>query len=472
MVDVIVVGYGPAGAAAAIAAHDAGAEVLVLESGPSGGGNAVYSGGVLLDIPGDECVEHLDALCFGRTDRSVLEAYADGLHDLAFWLSELGADFEPLAPLPPTFPAWPHFPGGSSVRYSVVTGGSGRRGEELWKRLESAVGRRGIAVRTGTEVDGLLVEDDVVVGVECGSQSFRAASGVVLACGGFEANPVLVESYLPFPVAAPAGHGRNTGTGIRMGQSVGAEPWHMYGSFGWFAHVSSEFASPFPIRLPRHGHLMVDANGHRFCDETGFEVHDQLRALTTYLPGRPNRPRLPAWVIFDEGTRRAGPLSGSLGSPNEYRWSWDNSAEVERGWILEATTVKELAALMGTDGDVLGRTIAAYEAATQEKVDPAFGRAPDTLLPLDKSRLYAIEVWPSLGSTTGGPRHDADARVLRSRHEVVDGLFAAGAVSSVWNHLIDHGGGLTDALVFGRIAGTAAARRNSEGSSRGPALGT
>jgi phytoene dehydrogenase-like protein len=76
--DVVIAGYGPAGAAAAIAAHDAGCSVLILESAERGGGNARYSGGFLFDVPGDAAIVHLDALCFGRTDRRVLEAYAAG----------------------------------------------------------------------------------------------------------------------------------------------------------------------------------------------------------------------------------------------------------------------------------------------------------------------------------------------------------------------------------------------------------
>jgi flavin-dependent dehydrogenase len=77
--DVVIAGYGPAGAAAAIAAHDAGCHVLVLESTERGGGNTRYSGGFLFDVPDEAAVAHLDALCFGRTDRRVLEAYAAGL---------------------------------------------------------------------------------------------------------------------------------------------------------------------------------------------------------------------------------------------------------------------------------------------------------------------------------------------------------------------------------------------------------
>ena len=119
-----------------------------------------------------------------------------------------------------------------------------------------------------------------------------------------------------------------------MAQQAGAALWHMYGFFGWFAFRTPGFEAPFALDFFAAGHLFVDADGRRFADETGYEVHDRLRALLTYLPRNPNRPRLPTWAVFDEATRLAGPLNGLLGTPNDYVWSADNSAEVERGWIV------------------------------------------------------------------------------------------------------------------------------------------
>jgi predicted flavoprotein YhiN len=90
MTDVLVLGFGPAGAGAAIAAHDAGARVTVLEKMPFGGGNALNSGGFLCDVHGPYAIDHLDALCFGKTPRDVLEAFAAGLHELPAWIESLG----------------------------------------------------------------------------------------------------------------------------------------------------------------------------------------------------------------------------------------------------------------------------------------------------------------------------------------------------------------------------------------------
>ena len=195
-------------------------------------------------------------------------------------------------------------------------------------------------------------------------------------------------------------------------------------------------------------------------------MHDRLRALLSYLPRNPNRPHLPSWAVFDEATRRAGPLNGLLGTPNDYTWSADNSVEIDRGWIQGADSAAELAGKMGVEPAILEATLAEYNACARAGRDERFGRSPDTLVPLDTRLLYAIETWPGIAGTTGGPRHDERARVLRPDGQPVPGLYAAGAVSLVWGHLIEHGGGLTDAMVFGqcparkhRRGRTAAARK-------------
>jgi succinate dehydrogenase/fumarate reductase flavoprotein subunit len=244
-----------------------------------------------------------------------------------------------------------------------------------------------------------------------------------------------------------------------MSQQAGAALWHMYGFFGWFALRVPEFSSPFAIDFLAAGHVLLDADGRRFADETGYEVHDRLRALLTYLPRNDNRPALPTWAVFDEATRLAGPLNGLLGTPNDYVWSADNSAEVERGWICTGAGPEALAAATGLDAVTLRASLDRYNGFALRGRDEDFGREPATLLPLDLTRLYAVPTWPGVAGTTGGPRHDAHARVLRPDGSVVPGLYAAGAVSLVFGHLIDHGGGLTDALVFGRLAGQDAVRQ-------------
>ena len=91
------------------------------------------------------------------------------------------------------------------------------------------------------------------------------------------------------------------------------------------------------------------------------------------------------------------------------------------------------------------------------------------MAPLDTTDLYAIEMWPGIATASGGPRRDARARVVREDGAPIDGLYAAGACGSIWGMLTQHGGGLTDAIVFGRLAAADAVRRARVGVGAGVA---
>lgn len=471
-VDVLVAGFGAAGAAAAITAHDAAASVAVFEKTSAGGGNCLHSGGFLFDVCGPHAVDHLDALCFGKTPRPVLAAFADGLVRVPEFLQSLGVstaalDLEAFAGL---LPSWPHFPAAGHISYRQVIPADGERpGAGLWRALEAGVRDRDIPVAMRTPVVDLVLEGDRVGGaiVERDGEPRRitARCGVILASGSFEAHPELRDTYLPLPLGS-VGHQGNTGDTLRLAQAVGASLWHMSAFFGWLSFVHPDFPAGFTLDVHAPSFIYVDGDGRRFADETGWEVHDRLRMLTAYLPRRPNRPRMPGWIIFDDAARRAGPLHGIVGSPNGYAWSLDNSAEIAAGWIKRGANAAELAAATGLDAAVLQATLALYAGAVSARRDEEFGRSPATLVPL-LPPLNAIQMTPAVATASGGPRRDADARVVRPGGAAIPGLFAAGAAGSIWGHLTEHGGGLTDAIVFGRIAGASAARTSPTGSTGG-----
>ncbi len=461
-VDVLVAGFGAAGASAALAACEAGASVAVAEKTSAGGGNCVHSGGFLLEVDGPRAVDHLDALCFGKTERAVLQAFADGLPEVAGFLASLGGATAPvdLAAFGGMLPSWPHFPGAGHVRYRQFAAADGSRpGAGLWRLLEAAVRDRGIPVALDCPVNDLVLEQGRVAGaiVEYEGERVRIGvrRGVVLASGSFEADAQLRDTYLPLPLVS-VGHPGNTGDTIRLAQAAGASLWHMSAFFGWLAFAHPGYPAAFTLDVHAPSFIYVDGDGRRFADETGWEVHDRVRALTAFLPRRLNRPRLPGWIIFDDAARRAGPLHGIVGSPNGYDWSPDNSAEVAAGWIKRGDSPASLAAATGLDPDTLGTTLAGYAQAVDLRRDDDFGRAPHTLVSMVPP-LFAIPMWPGVATASGGPRRDARARVLGRDGQPVPGLFAAGAAGSIWGHLTEHGGGLTDAIVFGRLAGAEAA---------------
>jgi succinate dehydrogenase/fumarate reductase flavoprotein subunit len=463
--DVLVLGAGPAGAAAALSARRAGADVVVAEKTAAAGGNCPYSGGFLVGLGGPDAHAHVDSLCFGKTPADVIDAYLGGLAELPEWLTgELGGALSPPLPamdhFPWLMPSWPHVPG--EPEYRLFAPGPGSSGERLWAALTGALERAGVEPRLETRAVGLLTDDGgAVTGAALESATgerseVRAARGVVLACGSFEWDDELRDAFLAPPLV-PIGHPGNTGDAVRLALQAGASLWHMNAFFGWFVLKVPEFAAGFPLDFHAPSFVFVDADGRRFSNETGWELHDRVRSVTAFDPRHRNRPVLPLYAIFDETTLRAGALNGVVGTPNAYAWSEDNTAEVRRGWIKRGDDAAALAGALGLPSQTLADTLAAYDDAVRHGRDPDFNRSSDSLAPFAPGPLYGIEMWPGVATASGGPRRDGRARVLGRGGEPVPGLYAAGGAGSIWAHLTEHGGGLTDALVFGRIAGREAA---------------
>jgi succinate dehydrogenase/fumarate reductase flavoprotein subunit len=473
--DLVIAGFGLAGAAAALTAQEAGARVLVVEKTAAGGGNCRHSGGFLFAIDGPDAIAHLDAVCFTKTSHDVLAAYADGTREVPAWIAALGGSTPECNPedFHGLIPSWPHFPGAGQVSYRQFAGGDVPPGIALWELVEAAVHERDIEVRLNTSVAELILEDGEVTGAVLergeGTETVRCAS-VLLANGGLEYDPELVDTYLTLPLT-PVGHPGNTGDAIALARRAGASEWHMGAYFGWLAHARPEFAAAFTINVHAPSFILVDDEGRRFADELGWEAHDQMRSWTTYQPRHANRPRPRGFVIFDEAARLAGPLHGVVGTPNDYVWSADNSVELEAGWIAGGADAAELAAAIGVDPDTLAATLEEYAGAVASGRDELLNRPAPTLAPL-VGPLYALELVPGLATASGGPRRDGRAQILDHAGDPIAGLYGAGAAGSIWGHLTEHGGGLTDAIVFGRIAGaeaSARARRDRAGALEGAA---
>lgn len=456
-VDVLIAGFGIAGASAAIEAHDAGARVLIVEKTSAGGGNCQWSGGFFYAADGPTAIDHLDAVCYGKTDRSVLEAYAAGTREIPTWIESLGGAVRSLPSAIFACP-WPHFPGGGNdCVYRQFDSGHNPPGPALWACLEQAVRDRGIRVELNTAIADLVVDDGIVRGavLESGGQRRTVtASAVILASGGIEHNADMRETYLALPVK-PIGHPGNTGDAVTLAQKAGGALWHMSTGLGWLAYVRPEFPVAFGIDLMMaSSFLVIDEDGRRFADETGVEqAHDFGR----FYPRSASRPRSRGFIVFDEKARLSGSLNGIGGSPNNYPWSPDNSVEVEAGWITTANTPGELAEAIGVDPAKLSETIAAFAVAATTGRDLEFHRPANRMASLE-GPLYALEVVPGLATASGGPRRDASSRVVATTGEPIPGLYSVGGAGSIWGgQVTEQGGGLTDAMVFGRIAARHAA---------------
>jgi len=488
--DVIVVGYGFAGGIAAISAADAGSDVLLLEKMAVPGGISICSGGgfrVARDAA--RALEYLLATNAGAIDPALLQVMAEEMVALPRFIEQLaGINGASLVTLerPGSYP----FPGCDTFRFVEVDAVPGfdasaeyprvrslRAGINAFKVIDDNVrARPKVDVRMSTPVVRLLRNDaGEVAGLEAqgkgGARRIGARRGVVLACGGFEANPEMQRRYWQLRPVLPSATLGNTGDGLKMAQALGAElshMWHFHGSYG-FRH--SDPAYPFGIRskkLPdwvpgvlettaQMSWILVDRNGRRFMNEYQPYVHDTgHRSFDRYDPATMRFPAMPAFMVFDEAGRRMYPVAKSYINDPEidpYDWSDDNLREVGLGILKRADSIAALARDMGIPEADLERTVAEWNAQCASGAADGFGRPAGTGVPIASPPFYSGEVWPVVSNTQGALAHDAGQRVLNTFGEPIPRLYAAGEIGSIWGFLYLSGGNLSECLISGRRAG-------------------
>ncbi|MDG3009649.1 FAD-dependent oxidoreductase [Rhodococcus sp. D2-41] len=464
--DVVVLGAGAAGAAAALGARQSGARVLVLDKADesTAGGNTRVSGsGWFINRDPERSKVFLRALCGPYpVAEDVVETWAVETARNSDWMRALGA---PVGQSAQYHTEAEYLDADGSDCYAGMDTVGGRMGEGLlYDFLAGAVAEHGIEIRYATPAHELVTDQTGVTGVQTADgRRIGARGGVVLATGGFAANPAMVRDYLRLTDPPIWGSPHATGDGHRLAQRVGADLWHMDNMMTITGMRVDEGPGLYLALWGAHHYLFVDPDGRRFVDETAQNRHGHIRRGGAYE----HFPLRPFHLVFDERMRAAGPLSptrevlpvGWKLLMEDFRWSADNTAEIERGWIRRADTVGELAALIGADPGTLERTVALYNRACADGRDDQFGRSPDTLGPVSEPPFYVLDVAPLLGWSNGGPRRDGRARVLDTDGAAIDGLYAAGEISSTYSWAKDGGFHIADALAFGRVAGREAAGR-------------
>jgi succinate dehydrogenase/fumarate reductase flavoprotein subunit len=464
--DVVVVGWGAAGTAAAVTVHDGGGDVLLLEKMAEGGGNTYVSGGNIIIPKGKAFADYLDAISFKTTEREVFDVFVEYLLKMGEWIKKMGGDVQVFTPLQVSYPAsnpgasFPDVPGAETVVKYTIKGTleEGVPSKRLWKLLSGAVTKRGIKVWTRTPVKELIPNlEGEIIGVTAEREGkiihIKARKGVILTCGGFENDPRMKWDNLPVKPVHFLGTPGNNGDGIRMVQKVGGDLWHMCQLSSQVGFKAPDFEAAFAVFFLGEGFIYVDKQGRRFVDEAGVDLHKFSDLLCFFDTERLEFPRIPLWAIFDEPTRRKGPLVRATAGHNRelYTWSLDNSAEIAKGWILKGKTIAELASAISLDPPTLEGTVKRYNECCKAGKDLDFGRAKEDLRALEPP-FYAIQLWPTLVNTQGGPRRDKYSRVLDPEGQPIPRLYAAGELGSIWGYLYQGACNISEAIVFGRIA--------------------
>lgn len=466
--DLLVVGFGAAGAAAAITARRRRASVLVLEkqSPDAHTPSTRMSGGLIMTVTDAQAAAaYLDACAGGMIPFPVSRAWADRASELADWLAEMAPG---LALSQVGGAEQPGLPGAEAIAV-LQPGTSGSRldlgsgaGRAVYEALAGAAAGHGVRVRWNAPARRLLRDcDGQVRRVQLTSGEEITAGAVVLTCGGYEFDEAMKRDYLrAYPVHFYGNPG-NTGDGVRMAQDAGADLWHMNQMIGRaIGHFTLPSGTPigFIISIGPPGYVITDGAGRRFADESSQArlLHGFYYSLLTFDHERGEYPRIPCYWFFDERRRRAGPLTHpAIGAcaVGLYDWSPDNVKEIEADWIHRGDSIAAAARAAGLkDAERAADTVREYNLACQRGADP-LGRPPETMVPLDTPPFYCVRLWPGGSNTSGGPRRDERSRVIDVFGRPVPGLFAAGELGQPLGlRYPADGANLSEALCFGQIA--------------------
>ena len=484
-VDMVVVGFGLAGAATVIEAADIAndAEIVLLEkmSEPFSGGNSIASGQTMLSVwPEDESLFNEYLWEMGKPNNIPKEWHDWFVKEIV----NLPASLEPVAE---SVGYWfqprewgsltkefPDYPGatyrGKSINL-VTTGSTVSQPGGTYKGLRNIVKQlRNVEIMYETPATELIQDPYTkeVLGVKAKDKdgnvlNIRARKGVVLACGGYENNLQMQRDFHGMDRVYTAGTPGNTGDGIQMLMEAGAQIWHMKNftqSGGiWMGVKVPEYESAFERNFfyKNGGWLEIDATGNRYYNES-YTWHKQhvKEIVGGHWTDLQTYRSLPIHFICDQKTFEndtiittwmAWPISA-----HNYEWSSDNSVELEKGWIIKADTIEELAEKIGRDPETLRATVDRYNEMCEKGVDEDFGRDPATMDPIVEGPFYAVEIVPVVVATTGGAVRNTKSQVLDWNDNVIPNLYTAGKLGSYISNLYQNGIFLDECIISGRAA--------------------
>ncbi len=463
--DVVVIGAGGAGMAAAVTANQAGKEVIVIEKTGKMGGNTILSGGALNAVEegsetavanNDSVEKHYNQTFDGgdqEGDPVLVHTLVNNAWSGVEWLKSLGMEFYD-GVFTVTGGMWPR------AHKPVEPEGTG-----FFKTYQNYIDTHtGITMAYNTTAEEIIVEDGVVTGVICTGKTgntvtVKAVNGVVLATGGFGRNVEMRMKYNEITKKWPAldesipstNTSGITGDGIIMAEAIGANLVQM-GNIQLLPLGDPETGSlSGNIEHAVESRIFVNLEGNRFVNEGGRRDEMTLALF--------EQPETKMYIVMDSDTYPQG---------NELNNFGESIADlVAAGRALKADTLEELAELMNVPAKNLTAGVENYNryckgGDLKGKTDE-FGRTLFTDTDgindgINKGPFYAALRVPTVHHTMGGVQINEQAQVMDTNGNVISGLYAAGEVTGGIHGSNRLGGNaLTDTVVFGRIAGTNAA---------------
>lgn len=476
--DVVVLGFGGAGASAARFAADNGAKVLLVDKAPEGheGGNTRYSGQNVGYTPDPQKFRtYYKALAQGfHIDEDVEDTVINGLANMKEYFSKY-LEVEPFVfgehpddnPLShtadnQTTATHPEFPDSSASELMTVH--NGMFDSALWTVLRERVLDRMDDIDVWYDspaVHIIQTLDKTVVGVQIKRKdkvrNIGARNGVVLSTGGFSNSKIKIQDFIGEHHLAPVGTLYNTGDGIDLALEAGARLWHMttYNSAGIVGDLTlpvkegeRSVFQPADIdakEMYTGSIFAVGDDGTRYCREDIFSIEGWF-----YNHGQWRTPQAPIkpYVVFDQK-------------------QYERLAKIDhvpyqralKNFLISANSVAELAAKIDVKPETLTSTIDTFNSYAESGNDLDFHRAAATLERFDTSdTIYALPMVQSVAQTHGGPKRNGKAEIMDPFNNAIPHLYGAGELGSNIVRIYQGGENLADCLIFGKVAGENAAK--------------
>lgn len=437
--DVIIVGAGGAGMAAAIQAKEAGANPVILEKMPIAGGNTLKSSGGMnaseTKFQKEQGIEDSNDTFFEDTlkggqetnDRDLLRYFVDHSADAIDWLDNMGITLNNIS-----------YSGGASVKRIHRPADGSAVGGYLVDGLIRNVHEREIPLFVNADVTKINETDDKISGVTVsinGEEKEINAKAVVVTTGGFGANEEMITTYRPDLKGYVSTNSEgSTGDGIKMIEALGGQTVAM-DQIQVHPTVVQKNGMLISETVRGEGAILVNQQGKRFFNE--LETRDKVSAAVTELPEHY------AYLIFDDA------LAKRAKQVDFYK---------EQGVVEEGATIEELAKKIDVPEETLKATLDTWNKAVADKKDEEFGRETAMDYDLTEGPFYAIQIAPGIHHTMGGVKINTETQVINKEDKTIPGLYAAGEVTGGLhgNNRIG-GNAVADIIIFGRQAGNQSA---------------